>query len=175
VACTGVHGANRLASNSLLEALVFGARVARSVAETLPHVRRPAGALDLPSVAPECQRDREALRAAEARIRHLMWEKVGLVRTGEGLRQALAGIDATTDRIPASAETGNLVTVARLVATAALARPESRGAHFRADHPVKDPAWRRRILLAPAGEAGAGPRIETEPVSAPTAAAEAYA
>jgi len=173
VACTGVHGANRLASNSLLEALVFGTRVARSVAETLPHVRRPSGALELPPVAPALAGDEAA--PAAARIRELMWEKVGLVRTGEGLRQALAGIDATTDTIPARAEDHNLATVARLVATAALARPESRGAHFRADHPLKDPAWRRRILLARAGGPGNEVRLATEPAPASPAAAEAYA
>jgi L-aspartate oxidase len=172
VACTGVHGANRLASNSLLEALVFGARVARSLGETVPHVRRPSGGLELPPAASVREPDPEALAATEARIRRLMWEKVGLVRTGEGLREALAGIDATTDRIPARAGVANLATVARLVAIAALARPESRGAHFRADRPVPDPAWRRRVLLTPTGT---GPRLETEAVPAPAAAVEAYA
>jgi len=152
---------------------VFGTRVARSVAETLPHVRRPAGALELPPVASALAGDEAA--PAAARIRELMWEKVGLVRTGEGLRQALAGIDAATDTIPARAEDHNLATVARLVATAALARPESRGAHFRADHPLKDPAWRRRILLTRAGGPGGEVRLATEPVPASPAAVEAYA
>ena len=73
---------------------------------------------------------------------------------------------------PAPREARNRATVARLVATAALARTESRGAHFRADHPLADPAWRRRILLTPEGGA---PRLETEPVAAPPAAREAYA
>jgi aspartate oxidase len=105
-----------------------------------------------------------------------MWEKAGLVRTGEGLREALAGLDALAQAIPAGAgEDRNLATVARLVATAALARPESRGAHFRADHPLADPVWRRRILLTRAGGPGTGVRLETEPVPARAAAAEAYA
>ena len=73
---------------------------------------------------------------------------------------------------PGAAPARSRATVARLVATAALARPESRGAHFRADHPLADPAWRRRILLTP--EAGVA-RLETEPVAAPPAAREAYA
>jgi L-aspartate oxidase len=152
VACTGVHGANRLASNSLLEALVFGARAARSVAEALPHLRRPASALALPPAEPrELGAGERASVAAE--IRRIMWEKAGLVRTGEGLREALVGISALDESIPAGAgESRNLATVARLVATAALARPESRGAHFRADHPLADPAWRRRILLTREGE-----------------------
>jgi L-aspartate oxidase len=169
VACTGVHGANRLASNSLLEALVFGARVARSVVEVLPHLRRPDHALELPSVA--LGDGDEPVGAADAAIRRVMWEKVGLVRTGGGLREALAAIAALAGSVPATPETRNRATVAHLVVTAALARPESRGAHFRADHPLADPAWRRRILLTPEGGA---PRLETEPV-APSAAREAYA
>jgi L-aspartate oxidase len=170
VACTGVHGANRLASNSLLEALVFGARVARSVGDAVPHLRRPAH-LDLPpSPAGAAGADGDEAEA-RALVRGLMWEKAGLVRTGDGLREALAKLDALA--VPATGEAHSLVTVARLVATAALARPESRGAHFRADHPLAHPAWRRRILLTPASGAV---RVETEPVRAASAAsAEASA
>jgi aspartate oxidase len=102
-----------------------------------------------------------------------MWEKVGLVRTAEGLREALAALDTLARTIPAgAAEARSRATVARLVATAALARPESRGAHFRADHPLADPAWRRRILLTAEGAAS---RLETEPVAAAPAAREASA
>ena len=103
-----------------------------------------------------------------------MWEKAGLVRTGDGLREALArDRGAGRGHSARRREARNLATVARLVATAALARTESRGAHFRADHPLADPAWRRRILLTP-GRA-APPGCETEPVAAPPAAREAYA
>ncbi len=171
VACTGVHGANRLASNSLLEALVFGARVARSVGEALPHLRRPSGALSLPAIEPSATPGEAD--PVEAALRRLMWENVGLVRTGNGLREALRGIEAMAAiEPPGAAETRSLVTVARLVTRAALARPESRGAHFRADHPHADPAWRRRILLTPAR---GGARLDTGPVVAPPAAVEAYA
>jgi len=170
VSCTGVHGANRLASNSLLEALVFGSRVARSLADTLPFVKRPNGALELPSVDAALD---GAADAALSAIRAVTWEKAGLVRTSEGLREALARIGALAAKVPAGAvETRNVATVSMLIATAALARPESRGAHFRADHPATDPAWRRRILLT---RAGAGVRLELPPVPAPPAAAEAYA
>jgi L-aspartate oxidase len=173
VACTGVHGANRLASNSLLEALVFGARVARSVGEALARLPRPAGRLETPPADGRAAgANEEAAASIRAAIRRLMAEKVGLVRTADGLRQALDRIEALVAALsPGEEETANLATVARLVATAALARPESRGAHFRADHPEADPAWRRRILLVCAGT---GVRLEAEPVpGAP--AAEAYA
>ncbi len=172
VACTGVHGANRLASNSLLEALVFGSRVARSLADALPFMKRPAGGLDLPRIQASADADAEA-SAALSGIRTVMWEKAGLVRTGEGLRDALGRIEALSASIPPGAvETRSVATVSRLLAAAALARPESRGAHFRADHPSTDPAWRRRILLT---RAGAGIRLELQPVPAPPATAEAYA
>ncbi|HXK08782.1 MAG TPA: L-aspartate oxidase [Vicinamibacteria bacterium] len=168
VAGTGVHGANRLASNSLLEALVVGARVARRVGEALPFLRRPAPALAGLRDAPG-DGDHEA---SVAGIRRLMWERAGLVRTGHGLREALGRIEALSAGLPEGSEAANLATAARLVAFAALARTESRGAHFRSDHPSTDAAWRRRLLLTPEG---AAPRVETRPVASGPAAEEAYA
>jgi L-aspartate oxidase len=177
VACTGVHGANRLASNSLLEALVFGARVARSLAATLPHLRRPGGPLELPPSASAPAVDDLDAAAAESAIRRVAWENVGLVRTASGLRGALAGIEAVAATLPSGpTRARNLAIVVRLVATAALARPESRGAHFRADHPAADPAWRRRILLARAGGPdGTEVLVETQAVPAVSPGFEAYA
>jgi aspartate oxidase len=162
VACTGVHGANRLASNSLLEGLVFGARVARSVGEALAPSRQAKATL-APLLARPALPDAANETAVASEIRGLMWEAVGLVRTGQGLQQALDRLEALEARLPPGGPTRNQVTVARLVATAALARPESRGAHFRADHPLTDPAWRKRILLT---RDGSGTRLETEPVPA---------
>jgi L-aspartate oxidase len=102
-----------------------------------------------------------------------MWDEAGLVRTADGLRGALGRIASIEREIPPGAvEARSLATVARLVTTAALARPESRGAHFRADHAATDPAWRRRIVLTPA--AGAL-QITTAPVSERPAAASAEA
>jgi L-aspartate oxidase len=101
----------------------------------------------------------------ESQVRRLMWEQVGLVRRRDGLRAALARFDAlAAGRLDAASQ--SLVTVARLVATAALARTESRGAHFRSDHPATEPAWRRRILLSPDGP---GIRVDTEAVAEPEA------
>jgi L-aspartate oxidase len=81
-----------------------------------------------------------------------MWEKAGLVRTGEGLREALAGIDEIERQTPPGArELRSLVTAGRLIARAALARPESRGAHFRLDHAQPHAAWRGRLVLSRIG------------------------
>jgi L-aspartate oxidase len=173
-ACTGAHGANRLASNSLLEGLVFGRRVAQSVrdasrvadaADAVDAVDaeatlRAAAALSLPG-AP----DRAASAEAEAWLRRLIWQHVGLVRTAEGLRYALAELERRRWQ-PAphrlTPEVRNLFTVARLVTRAALARPESRGGHFRADFPAADPAWARHLFVVEG-------RVERGPLLPPTA------
>jgi L-aspartate oxidase len=156
VTATGAHGANRLASNSLLEALVFGARVADSI-RTTPPPAEPFRAANL-RIAKGFDRngapaaDRELTMA----VRRLMWEKVGLVREENGLIDALAELDRLADRHPnASGEARNLLAVARLVTAAALARQESRGGHFRSDLPVPDPAWERRLFLTAAPDGSA--------------------
>ena len=138
-ACTGLHGANRLASNSLLEGLVFGARVAADVLRT----RRGASAA--PLAEPPIAHAMDSHENAVATLRDVMWEKCGLVRDAHGLREALATIDLLDQAVgPRRSTARNLVDVARLVATAALARRESRGSHCRADYERADPAWARR-------------------------------
>ena len=129
---TGVHGANRLASNSLLEALVFGARVARSVTAetTIAPAGHPPG---------RHERSRPVGGRVVERVRHLMSERVGLVRDDRGLRSALEEFQALSP-LAADGEERNVVLVARLVTASALLRTESRGAHFRADYPEADPA-----------------------------------
>jgi L-aspartate oxidase len=135
VACTGAHGANRLASNSLLEAVVFAARVADDVHSLLPNhkVTRWFGSSDAeaPS-APE--EDGEAIRT----LRAVMSRHVGVVRDEAGLSQALAQIEDLSDR-PHGPEVRNALTAAKLIAAAAFLRRESRGGHYRSDCPEPDP------------------------------------
>jgi L-aspartate oxidase len=150
VSSTGVHGANRLASNSLLEALVFGARVAEDLRATagrsFPTGRRA------PAV-PEGTSHNAGLQLA---VRRVMWEKVGLVRDERGLTTALDELESLAEAYPrASGEARNLLSVGRLVAAAALARRESRGGHYRSDFPVPDPDWQRRLFLTAAPDGSA--------------------
>ncbi|HEX3557438.1 MAG TPA: L-aspartate oxidase [Thermoanaerobaculia bacterium] len=157
VTATGVHGANRLASNSLLEALVFGARVAEDLRASLPAAARTPRSLRTaggPSGVAAAG-DAELIAA----VRRLMWEKVGVVRDGAGLTAALGELDRLAARHPqASGEARNLLGVGRLVAAAALARRESRGGHYRSDFPSPDPAWQRRLFLTAAPDGS--PRFE---------------
>lgn len=157
VAATGAHGANRLASNSLLEALVFGARVAADVRERRPALR--AAAAPPATAGAPAQRDgasawsRSADPGLVAAVRTIMWERVGLVRDERGLAAALAELSALRAAHPdATGEGRNLLDLAGLVTAAALARRESRGGHYRTDHPHPDPSWERRLFLT----AGAG-------------------
>jgi L-aspartate oxidase len=155
VSSTGAHGANRQASNTLLEALVFGARVAEDIEKTHPQLAgQTAGvwrnAESLPC-ALKGEGDAELTRA----VRTLMWEKVGLVRDEEGLRFACERLEKLAEHFKeAAGEARNLLWAGRLVAASALARRESRGGHYRSDHPEPDPAWRHRLYLTatPSGE-----------------------
>jgi L-aspartate oxidase len=137
---TGVHGANRLASNSLLEALVYGSRVAADVAgsEVPPQVTAPS--VDIGD-------DGAASTQAQAvsDLRNVMYTNVGLVRHERGLREALARISELDAAFPrAGSELRNLLVVGRLIVEAALARSESRGSHFRSDYADADEALAKR-------------------------------
>ncbi len=140
VTCTGVHGANRLASNSLLEGLVFGARAGFAALHD-PH---PAGleALQLLEPADISPSDWVIDPQTRFRVQELMWRKVGLIRKGGELSEALVEL---TD-LAASAlnsRTRNFASLARLIAEAALWREESRGGHYRDDFPLRDDSqWR---------------------------------
>jgi L-aspartate oxidase len=148
-ACTGVHGANRLASNSLLEALVFARRVGEDVRRQLPC--RPASRLVQRLAWGACHNRKllkpDAEHPFKQHLRQLMWDHVGLVRTETGLLEAFQALQELEASYPlACGEVRNLLLVARLMTAAALLRRESRGAHFRADYPNSDPHWERHSL-----------------------------
>ncbi|WP_382308700.1 L-aspartate oxidase [Herbiconiux sp. UC225_62] len=196
VSCTGVHGANRLASNSLLESLVFAHRAAAAIrADAASPSAAPRPWSGLPDTVPLEQGAESpefvgmptdvTARLGEstvtldatheptrAELHALMWRNAGVHRDAAGLREArdvLAGWD-----LPASAEasverreTANLLQLARVLVAAALAREESRGAHYRADFPAAEPAFAHHITVqAPSRFVSAAPSA----VSAPDAA-----
>lgn len=133
VACTGVHGANRLASNSLLEGLVFGARAAAAMAEGIEthSVQPPESPRSLPAGSGRLP--------DEAHVRGLMWNSVGLWREEALLRTAVEALDEWYAALGDDrGRVASLVTVGRLMARAALRREETRGAHARADFPQRD-------------------------------------
>jgi L-aspartate oxidase len=144
-ACTGVHGANRLASNSLLEGVVFGIRAGRAMREatgtdkTAMGFRRP-----LPETRwQSCLSPVPGIVAAD--IQRIAWENCGIVRSADGLREAAAQLEALA---PQSPEERNMRQVALLIARCALARQESRGAHFRTDFPETREAFARHSVVA---------------------------
>ena len=141
VACTGVHGANRLASNSLLEGVVFGARAGRAMREAA------AAANSTPAEAP-CF---EAPAAEAAELRHLAWEQCGIARCGDGLRAAVKRLERDPYQpVPPTRERAalrNIHQVALLIARCALAREESRGAHFRTDFPAKHAEFEKHSVV----------------------------
>jgi L-aspartate oxidase len=151
VACTGVHGANRLASNSMLEVLIFSKRIIeksvnksiKSTPRQVKEIRRPLGDRELlKTVSPV------SLRA----LQDLMWQKVGIIRDEAGLVEATATLETWSRCLPKptdrpSYELNNLVLTARLVSEAALIRQESRGAHFRSDFPGHSTEWEKHITF----------------------------
>jgi L-aspartate oxidase len=142
---TGVHGANRLASNSLLEGIVFGRVVGRDV------VSIDAGSVvddvELPvnweaSLGPSHPE-------VTLQIRKLMWDRVGVIRDAKGLHSAIDELDSLAQIAGSTLGARSLHTCARLVAEAALAREESRGCHYRTDFPAADPAQAARKKVSP--------------------------
>jgi len=141
VTSTGAHGANRLASNSLLEAVVFGARVVEDLARALP----PAPLRNLPASAKPAVSQHDA--EAERLLRETMAAEVGVVRAAESLSRALATIIKLERETAGDQRLTDMLTTAKLVAAAAYARTESRGAHFRSDYPAADEAQAHRSFL----------------------------
>ena len=139
VSSTGMHGANRLASNSLLEAVVYAARIAEDIAgQAIPSPARLPEALVTPrSGAPDA--------AAVKHLRAMMSAKVGVIREHDGLAGAVRSL-AALEHTATSVTVRNMATAALLVASAAWSRRESRGAHFRSDHPTNVPTLAQRTL-----------------------------
>jgi L-aspartate oxidase len=148
VACNGVHGANRLASNSLLEGLVYGARAGEAMTRertapilksARPFGEEPAGEMGRTNSAPE--RDT---------VRSILTQEVGMVRSGQGLEHAVEFLRAVAPAECLSRkeiEFNSLLLVGRLAASCAFLRQESRGGHYRSDYPqADDERWKKRVL-----------------------------
>ncbi len=153
-ACTGVHGANRLASNSMLEGLVFGIRTVRAAIALKDAICPPEENSNIAHNGAPIEYSNEEIEAARTRVQEIMWQYAGLVRDGEGLQKALNELNALAEKFlqPApkreAIELANMIQTAQLVTRAAMERTESRGAHFRTDFPdLKDEQWQHHILL----------------------------
>jgi L-aspartate oxidase len=164
VACTGVHGANRLASNSLLEGLVFGARAGASAKGDnskfqIPNFRlenNESGIWNLESGTRNLESG--IATAVRKRVRRAMWERVGILRDKDSLKRALREFEQIS-QANLSVSSRNFVTLAKLVATAALWREESRGGHFRTDFPERDENWRVHSVQKLGAEIAASKQI----------------
>jgi len=153
---TGVHGANRLASNSLLEGVVFGARAGRKMRDELKLARSKSSKLP-PATAYSNGPVPVPVENAITRLQELMWKDAGIVRTGSGLKRALQELEEMEARMsrPHSRrefEARNLQVAALLVTRSALAREESRGAHYRTDFPDHHDAKFRKHSVIAAGK-----------------------
>lgn len=154
VSSLGLHGANRLASNSLLDGLVFGHRAARQAVECTPVAQFPSPEeLTLLTLEDDISpRQKAHILTVKQEIRDIMWRYAGLVRDEEGLSHALrrllkkSGILRLKTHQPALREVQHMLTVASLIVYFARMRKESRGAHYRRDYPKTDHTWQRRIV-----------------------------
>lgn len=154
VAATGVHGANRLASNSLLEGLVFGQRAARA-ARTRPLPASAFNKLKTPPVPTvHTLAEHDEIRGA---LRRLMWQKVGIIRCEKSLTEAVDTLSKwnyvleKTFSSRRELELKNMIEAATLVTRAALKRKGSAGAHYRSDYPQKGRSWQRHITWQKGG------------------------
>ena len=152
-ACTGVHGANRLASNSMLEVLVFAKRIIeKTKSEPGGEILTTGNKVEVYHSLPK----RQVLASVPAlnlsNLQQLLWDRVGIIRSKEGLEQAADILSSWQESLlkPTDHQTyelNNLILSGRLVSEAALIRKESRGAHFRTDFPKSSPGWQCHIVF----------------------------
>jgi L-aspartate oxidase len=151
-ACTGLHGANRLASNSLLEVVVFSKRIVERTQEMDKLVSIPGSTKADYYCLSERQVSKTSTKLNLPNLQSLLWDKVGIVRSGEGLAEAAGTLASWQSSMPQptdrpSYELNNMMLNARLMTEAALLRQESRGAHFRTDFPESSSDWQKHILF----------------------------
>jgi L-aspartate oxidase len=139
VSSTGAHGANRLASNSLLEAVVYAARIAEDIGGGT--IAAPARSLEVPTTPRNCAMP----PLTETNLRAMMTSHVGVIRNSDGLAEAVRSF-AAIERNTGNIALRNMATSALLVAASAWARRESRGAHYRIDYPAEKPALAHRTM-----------------------------
>jgi len=153
VTCTGLHGANRLASNSLLEAAVYGARAGEGASREAAKMSDSFSALDLYHPAAKPITDPLDLADIRNSLKSLMWRQCGVRRDAEGLEDATENIERWCRYVlarqfddPTGWELQNMLTLARLMIRAATLREETRGSHFRNDFPqIDDARWNRHL------------------------------
>src|SRR5262245_32071137 len=172
-ASTGLHGANRMGSNSLLEGLVLGERAGRSAADEAQgkgiqdwQVRAPRAAVPAPDGM------RVNIQDVTYSLKSLLWRQMGIERTQSQIEDALDKIRLWNRAVselgasePATWELLNLLTVAHLAALGALLRTESRGVHYRTDHPSSEPSWLAHTRIEPVFEEGHIPEVVLSRVS----------
>ena len=148
IAASGLHGANRLASNSLLEAVVFGARAAQDIAKQTRSEPQPVNLVREPT---DHLPDFGARGAGMAMIRETMSRFAGVERDSDGLKSALGTLGAIAARADGDRVVTNAATTAKFIVEAALRRKETRGGHYRSDFPQKDPSLARHRTMTLAG------------------------
>ncbi|GAI08686.1 unnamed protein product, partial [marine sediment metagenome] len=152
-ASTGVHGANRLASNSLLEGLVFGNRIAQKIKENkLPFSLKRDEEINISYNIPRKKYQEFNPEKVKKELQKLMWDKVGIIRNSSDLKKAQQKINELKLIFTSELKTieefelANLVILADLITNSALQREESRGAHYRKDFPQRDDInWKKHI------------------------------
>ena len=150
VTCTGVHGANRLASNSLLEGLVFGARAGEAAIADNSKLKIQGSEFKEENNKGQSKKDKGQQllgisTAVKKRVKRVMWERVGILRDKDSLKRALREFEQIS-QANLSTSSRNFVTLAKLVTAAALWREESRGGHFRTDFPETGEQWRTHSI-----------------------------